>query len=63
MPRDHIDDKSTLILVMAWGRLQNVDPVLYFHVALQGHNELIINVKLSHSSFNLDMNSCVDVQE
>ena len=50
MSLDLIDDKSTLVQVMAWCRQQkaitwpNVGPDLCHHVAWLGHNEL--NIKL-----------------
>ena len=35
-----IDDKSTLVQVMAWCRQAKVDPGVCHHMASLGHNEL-----------------------
>ena len=40
LPLDPGDDKSALVQVMAWWRQANVDPDLYCHMVLLGHNKL-----------------------
>ena len=35
MSQNTVDDKSTLVQVMAWA---GVDPYLYYYIAFQGHN-------------------------